>query len=103
VIEADLKSAGEGIIAEWCLAVRQNAMDAIGTYKYDWRPLAASRVERKGGRDEPLLDTGQLLDSIRASVKITGPTSGRAIVGTNEIERSLCGAGNQIRAALEVS
>ena len=34
-IEADLKLAGQGIIAEWCWAVRENARDAIGTY---WRP-----------------------------------------------------------------
>jgi hypothetical protein len=39
-IERDLKPAGEGIMAEWCVAVRDNARDAIGTY---WRPSAVGR------------------------------------------------------------
>lgn len=39
-IGLDLKLAGEGIIAEWCKAVYDNARDAIGTYKYSWPPLS---------------------------------------------------------------
>jgi hypothetical protein len=78
-IERDLKLAGEGIIAKWFMAVRQNAMDAIGTYRYGWPELAPSTVERKGGRDEPLFDTGELRRSI--GIKLY---ENRAVVGTND-------------------
>jgi hypothetical protein len=47
-IEADLKLAGQGIIAEYALKVRQNAMDAIGTYHYGWSPLGPEAVARHG-------------------------------------------------------
>jgi hypothetical protein len=61
-IEADLKLAGTGILAEWCWNVRQNAMDAISTYKYGWAPLSPEVVARHG--DTPLYETGQLKNSI---------------------------------------
>jgi HK97 gp10 family phage protein len=78
-INADLKLAGEGIIAEWCWNVRENARHAIGTYAYGWQPLSDSTIEHKGGRDEPLLDTGQLRDSI--GIKLF---PNRGVVGTND-------------------
>jgi hypothetical protein len=62
-IEADLKLAGQGIIAEYALKVRQNAMDAIGTYHYGWSPLGPEAVARHG--DTPLLHTSKLGDSSR--------------------------------------
>jgi hypothetical protein len=77
-IEADLKLAGTGILAEWCWAVRQNARDAIGTYKYGWTPLAESTLAKKSA-DTPLLETGQLRDSI--GIKLY---HNRGVVGTND-------------------
>ena len=77
-IEADLKLAGEGLIAEFCWNVRQNAQHAIGTYKYNWAPLGPDAVARHG--DTPLLDTGALRDSI--GIKLHLPNRGE--VGTND-------------------
>jgi phage gpG-like protein len=77
-IEADLKLAGSGIIAEWCWAVRENARSALGTYRYGWEPLAASTLARKS-EDTPLLETGQLRDSI--GIKLSHD---RGEVGTND-------------------
>jgi phage gpG-like protein len=77
-IEADLKLAGEGIIAEWCWNVRQNAMNAISTYKYGWTPLSPEVVARHG--DTPLYETGTLKNSI--GIKLHLPNRGE--VGTND-------------------
>jgi phage gpG-like protein len=77
-IEADLKLAGQGLIAEWCWAVRENARKAIGTYEYSWPPLAASTLARKN-EDTPLLETGQLRDSIGIELH-----HNRGVVYTND-------------------
>ncbi len=43
--------------------VEEAAKDAIGTYHFSWPPLAPETVARKGA-DTPLLQTGELRDSI---------------------------------------
>jgi phage gpG-like protein len=47
--------------------VETEAKRVIGSYEYGWPPLAASTVERKGA-DTPLLETGELRDSIEHNV-----------------------------------
>jgi phage gpG-like protein len=76
-IELDLKLAGQGILAEYALKVRQNAMDAIGTYRYGWPALGPEAVARHG--DTPLLETGQLKNSIGITLY-----ENRAVIGTND-------------------
>lgn len=56
-----LESAGQIIEAE--------AKRVIGTYDYGWEPLAESTIARKGGRDTPLLETGEMRDSISHKVE----------------------------------
>lgn len=48
--------------------IRDEAKRVIGTYEYGWPPLAASTVERKGA-DTPLLETGEMRDSIAFNVQ----------------------------------
>lgn len=57
--------------------VEEEAKRVIGTYDYNWTPLAASTLARKAA-DTPLLETGEMRDSIEHSV------SGRtAYIGSN--------------------
>ena len=64
-IEADLKLAGEGIIAKWCMAVR----DAIGTY---WRMALCIRQGALAGGDAHWLYNrhGQALRDFRRPLAV---------------------------------
>jgi HK97 gp10 family phage protein len=48
--------------------VQREAKSAIGTYRYGWPALAASTVARKKNGDTPLLETGEMRDSINYTV-----------------------------------
>lgn len=48
--------------------IEEEAKRVIGTYDYNWPPLAESTVARKG-TDDPLLETGELRDSITHIVR----------------------------------
>jgi phage gpG-like protein len=63
-VEADLELAREPMIAAACQMVAGRSKDLIGVPKPEWPPLAASTLERKGGVNTPLLETGALRDSI---------------------------------------
>jgi HK97 gp10 family phage protein len=79
-----MKLANEAILTEWAATVRDKAKAAIGTYKYKWPPLGPAAVAKHS--DTPLLDTGELRDSISAMVEMRGPEHGHAVVGsTSEI------------------
>lgn len=58
--------------------IRDEAKRVIGTYDYGWPPLADKTVERKGA-DTPLLETGEMRDSIECAVH-----GHVAIVGTDD-------------------
>jgi HK97 gp10 family phage protein len=47
--------------------VEDGSKKAIGTYEFGWPPLAESTLEKKAA-DTPLLETGELRDSIRHEV-----------------------------------
>ncbi len=49
--------------------VEKEAKRVIGTYDYGWAPLAESTLERKSA-DTPLLETGEMRDSIEHTVRI---------------------------------
>lgn len=51
-----LKHAGE--------IVEKEAKRVLGTYDYGWAPLAQSTIDRKANGDTPLLETGEMRDSI---------------------------------------
>ena len=82
-IEADLEVAREVCIEKACRMVEKEAKTAIGTYRYDWPRLEPETVARKAKGDTPLLETGELRDSIQHVVVREG-TEVVGYVGTND-------------------
>jgi hypothetical protein len=78
----NMEFAGEAILTELAIIIRDRAKESIGTYRYGWTPLGPAAVARHG--DTPLLDTGALRDSIGAVVKMESESEGWAEVGSNE-------------------
>src|ERR1700730_9906020 len=81
-IEADLKLSQEVCVEKACRMVEKEAKTAIGTYRFNWPPLEPETVARKAKGDTPLLETGELRDSIehvvvREGAEVVG------YVGTN--------------------
>lgn len=64
------------------VVVKEAAKAAIGTYSFNWPPLAPSTLARKAA-DTPLLETGELRDSIQhhvdGHVAHIGTNDGRAV------------------------
>lgn len=46
------------------VVVETEAKRVIGTYEYGWPPLAEATIARKANGDTPLLETGEMRDSI---------------------------------------
>ena len=76
----NMEFAAEGILTGWAIEVRDAAKESIGTYKYKWPELGPAAIARHG--DTPLLDSGELRDSIGAYVEMHSRESGRAVVGS---------------------
>lgn len=70
------------------LVAESKAREAIGTYRYDWTPLAestqADRVRQGWPADEPLLRTGALAASIQHKVETT-PIGAEGLVYSDDI------------------
>jgi hypothetical protein len=64
-IEADLELAREVCVEKACRMVEKEAKAAIGTYRFEWPPLQPETITRKARGDTPLLETGELRDSIQ--------------------------------------
>jgi hypothetical protein len=56
--------------------VETEAKRVLGTHDYSWPPLAPSTIARKATGDSPLLETGELRDSIQHHVGHTGAHGG---------------------------
>jgi HK97 gp10 family phage protein len=82
-IKADLKLAEEVCVEKACRMIEKEAKTAIGTYRYDWTPLLPETVARKARGDTPLLETGELRDSIEHNVGREG-NEVVGYVGTND-------------------
>jgi len=82
-IEADLELAREVCVEKACRMVEKEAKTAIGTYRFDWPPLQPETVARKARGDTPLLETGELRDSIE---HVVGREGAEVVgyVGTND-------------------
>jgi phage gpG-like protein len=83
-IEADLKITEEVCVEKACRMVEKEAKAAIGTYRFEnWPPLEPETVARKARGDTPLLETGELRDSIE---HVSGREGGEVVgyVGTND-------------------
>jgi len=59
--------------------IETEAKRVIGTYDYGWPPLAPSTLERKSA-DTPLLETGEMRDSIEHSINAKGD---EALIGSD--------------------
>jgi HK97 gp10 family phage protein len=82
--ETNMKYAGEAILVELAVLIRDNAKASLGHYQKGWPSLAESTLRKKND-DTPLFETGVLRDSIGAKVFMHGPEHGRAVVGTDEM------------------
>jgi HK97 gp10 family phage protein len=82
-VKADLKLAEEVCVEKACRMIEKEAKTAIGTYRYDWTPLKPETVARKAHGDTPLLETGELRDSIEHVVVREGKEV-VGYVGTND-------------------
>jgi hypothetical protein len=75
------------VMEKACVMVKKEAKRVIGTYDYDWPPLAeatkADRVSKGFPEDEPLLRTGEMRDSIEHNVGHEHVLEVVGIVGTN--------------------
>lgn len=49
--------------------IETEAKRVIGTYDYGWAPLKAETIARKANGDTPLLETGEMRDSIEHTVQ----------------------------------
>src|ERR1700675_269663 len=64
VIEAELEVVGHSAIAAACQMIADEARRVIGTYDYGWPSLAPSTLAKKSA-DTPLLETGEMRNSIQ--------------------------------------
>jgi phage gpG-like protein len=65
VLEHDLHETESAIIAKACQMVANAAKEALGTYEFGWVSLAPETIAHKMRGDSPLLETGELRDSIQ--------------------------------------
>ncbi len=63
-----------------CVILETEAKRVIGTYDYGWPPLEPETIARKATGDSPLLETGEMRDSIEHTVG-----HGEAWVGSNSM------------------
>ncbi len=78
-LQFELGAAQRRGLTQACLVIESEAKAAIGTYRYNWPRLSPATVARKGA-DTPLLQTGQMRDSITHEVS----NDGRAVVYTDD-------------------
>jgi phage gpG-like protein len=64
MVERDMKNIGPAIVARACEMVAAEARRVLGTHDYNWPELKPETIARKLRGDTPLLETGQLRDSI---------------------------------------
>jgi hypothetical protein len=75
----NLRGVTRGALDHCALIIEKEAKRVIGTYEYGWPRLQPETIARKAG-DTPLLETGEMRDSIEHSVDDNGE---EAYVGSN--------------------
>lgn len=63
-IRADMNHANHTALEHAAQIVEAEAKRVIGTYDYNWTPLAPATIAHKATGDSPLLETGEMRDSI---------------------------------------
>jgi hypothetical protein len=97
-------------LEEGCKIVEEEAKSVLGSYRYGWPPLQPETIARKATGDSPLLETGEMRDSIEHTVVghsgFVGSNSDKAVwqeLGTSRIPpRSFLG-GAAMRKGEEVA
>jgi hypothetical protein len=79
-MSAEMKAHAREALEEAAVMVETEAKRVIGTYEYGWPRLQPSTIARKGA-DTPLLETGELRDSIEHYTPDVGPLA--TYVGSN--------------------
>jgi phage gpG-like protein len=79
VREINLETAQKAGLEAAAQIVQAEAKRVIGTYDYGWKPLKEATIARKTTGDSPLLETGELRDSIEYIVL----SDHEAAVGSN--------------------
>jgi phage gpG-like protein len=64
VMAEEMKLVTPAIVAEACAMICKEARDSLGSYQDGWPSLKPETIARKVMGDIPLLETGQLRDSI---------------------------------------
>ena len=64
LLAATSHEAEKGGLEEAAQIIETEAKRVIGTYDYGWTPLADSTVAHKANGNTPLLETGEMRDSI---------------------------------------
>jgi hypothetical protein len=64
VLDGALDVVGGDVIAKSCAMLCEDAKGLIGVPRAEWPPLKAATIARKDGVNSPLLDTGEMRDSI---------------------------------------
>lgn len=74
---AEIDHAKREALERGAQIIEDESKRVIGTYDYGWPPLAASTLKKKAA-DTPLLETGEMRDSIEHTV-----TGDEAHIGSN--------------------
>lgn len=77
VLALEVEHEKHKLLEKAAVVVEEEAKRVIGTYDYGWKPLAPSTLARKSA-DTPLLETGEMRESIEHTVK-----DHEAIIGSN--------------------
>jgi hypothetical protein len=77
---ADIEVAKRAALEEACQLVEERAKSLIGVPHAEWPPLQPETIARKDGVNSPLLETGEMRDSIHHTVV----DSSHGYVGSNE-------------------
>jgi phage gpG-like protein len=63
-VALEMPAAQHTAMEQAAVVVETEAKRVIGTYDYGWPPLAEATIARKANGDTPLLETGEMRDSI---------------------------------------
>jgi hypothetical protein len=72
VIDQDIELAGRQVIEKACQMVEREAKESLGHYHLGWPRLKPETIARKATGDSPLLETGEMRDSIEHVVMKEG-------------------------------
>ena len=67
-VAIETEAAIQLVVEEAAGLVQETAKNALGTYEFGWPPLKEETVARKATGDSPLLETGELRDSIERTI-----------------------------------